>query len=228
LTARVVYVKAEKVLCLVSGGIDSPVACAMAAKRFEVIPLHFCLYPYTCEDSFLVAMNSLKDLKSKIRFEKVVVLPWAKILMKILGGGDKSYACVECRKGMFRAAEIICEREGASGIITGESLGQKASQTLENMAATSAGIKFPILRPLLSFDKLEVERLSKKLGLWHDVHAGCCYATPKHPRTRADPKVVDAMLAKLDIGGMISTELENVLEVRTFAEDFKTYLENLA
>jgi thiamine biosynthesis protein ThiI len=220
--------KGEKVVCLVSGGIDSPVACALAARRFEIIPLHFCLYPYTCEDSFLVAMNSLRDLKSKTKFEKAVVIPWARILRKILGGGDKSYACLECRKGMFIAAEAICEREGASGIVTGESLGQKASQTLENMAATSAGIKFPILRPLLGFDKIEVERLSKKLGLWHDMHAGCCYATPKHPRTRADPKAVDAMLTKLGIDEMISTELENALEVRTFEEDFKAYLEKLA
>jgi thiamine biosynthesis protein ThiI len=219
--------KGEKVVCLVSGGIDSPVACALAARRLDAIPLHFCLYPYTCEDAFFVTMNTIKDLKTKTKFEKTIVFPWSRILRKILGAGDKSYACVECRKGMFLAAEAICEREGASGIVTGVSLGQKASQTLVNMAATSAGIKFPILRPLLGFDKLDVERLSKKLGLWHEVHAGCCYATPKHPRTRADQKTVDAMLTKLNIAGMISKELENVLEVRTFEEDFKAYLEKL-
>jgi len=219
--------KGEKVVCLVSGGMDSPVACALAARRFDVVPLHFCLYPYTCEDAFLVTMDVLRDLKSKTRFEKAIVVPWSRVLKKILDG-DKSYACLACRKSMFRAAEIICEQESASGIVTGESLGQKASQTLENMPTTSAGVKFPILRPLLGFDKIDVERLSKKLGLWHEVHAGCCYATPKHPRTRSDPKTVNDMLAKLDIDEMISIELKKVLEVRTFEEDFKAYLEKLA
>jgi thiamine biosynthesis protein ThiI len=75
---------------------------------------------------------------------------------------------------MFRVAEVLCERENAFAIVTSESLGQKASQTLSNLIATSQGIKFPILRPLLGFDKLEIERLSKKLGIWQEVHAGCC------------------------------------------------------
>ncbi len=217
----------EKVVCLVSGGIDSPVACALAAREFEVLPLHFCLYPYTCEDAFLVAMQVLKDIKPKAGFGKVIVYPWSRILRRILGGRDKDYACLACRKGMFRVAERVCEREGATGIVTGESLGQKATQTLPNLGATSTGIKLPILRPLLGLDKLEIERLSKKLGIWHEVHAGCCYATPRHPRTRADSATVDALLERLQIGDLISGEFENILEVRTFNEDLRGYLEKL-
>lgn len=215
-------------VCLVSGGIDSPVACVLAAREFEVLPLHFCLYPFTCEETFLVAMQVLRDLKSKMRFEKVIVYPWPRILKPILDSHkDRNYACLACRKAMFRAAERVCEREGASGIVTGESLGQKATQTLSNLRATSTGIKFPILRPLLGFDKLEIERLSKKLGTWHEVHAGCCYATPRHPRTRADSATVDALLERLRIGEFISKEFGNILEVCTFEEDFKGYLETL-
>lgn len=214
-------------VCLVSGGIDSPVACALAAREFEVLPLHFCLYPYTCEETFLVAMQVLKGLRSKAGFEKVIVYPWPRILRQILSDRDKNYACLACRKGMFGVAELVCEREGASGIVTGESLGQKATQTLSNLAATSTGIKFPILRPLLGLDKLEIERLSKKLGIWHDVHAGCCYATPRYPRTRADSATVDAMLERLRLGELILKEFGNVLEVRTFEENFKGYLEAL-
>ena len=218
----------EKVICLISGGIDSPVACVLAAREFNVLPLHFCLYPYTCEETFFVAMGVLKDLGKKTNFEKVIVYPWPRILKAILGNREhRNYACLACRKGMFRVAEMVCEREGASGIVTGESLGQKATQTLPNLGATSRGIKFPILRPLLGLDKLEIERLSKKLGIWHEVHAGCCYATPKYPRTRADPKVLDELLSELHIDDAISKEFENVFEVRTFKEDFKGYLERL-
>ncbi len=128
---------------------------------------------------------------------------------------------------MFRAAEAICEREGASGIVTGESLGQKATQTLSNLRATSHGMKFPILRPLLGLDKLEIERMSKKLSTWHEVHAGCCYATPRYPRTKADPEALDRILGELHIEDAISNELKHILEVRTFDEDFKSYLEAL-
>ncbi len=218
----------EKVVCLVSGGIDSPVAMALAARNFEVLPLHLCLYPYTCEDTFLVAMKGIGDLRKKIKFEKTIVYPWSKILKKILSCKDRAYACLQCRRGMFRVAELICERYGGSGIVTGESLGQKATQTMSNLWATSAGIKFPILRPLLGFDKLEIERLSRKLGIWHDVHAGCCYVTPRHPCTRANPNSVDMRFRNLGIGNLIKEELSNILEVQRFKEDFQSYLEKLA
>ncbi len=217
----------EKVVCLVSGGIDSPVSMALAARNFDVLPLHLCLYPYTCEDAFMVAMRTLEDIRGKVGFEKAVVYPWSRILRKIMGGRDKSFACLECRRSMFRVAALLCEREGASGIVTGESLGQKASQTLSNLWATSSGIPVPILRPLLGMDKLEIECLSKSLGIWHEVHAGCCYATPKYPRTRANHEAVDALLKEAKLDELIAEEFGNVLEVRSFREDFKGYLDSL-
>jgi thiamine biosynthesis protein ThiI len=218
-----------KVVCLVSGGIDSPVACALMSRKFDVIPVHFCLYPYTCEETFLITIQTLKNLKDKVKFEKVLIYPWGAILKRILSNREhRHYACLACRKSMFRVAEVFCERENAFAIVTGESIGQKASQTLRNLIATSRGIRFPILRPLLGFDKLEIERLSKKLGIWQEVHAGCCYATPKNPRTRADPAALDALLDGLNIKELISKGFQNVLEVRTFEEDFKGYLETLA
>jgi thiamine biosynthesis protein ThiI len=219
----------EKVTCLVSGGIDSPVACALMADRFAVLPLHFCLYPYTCEETFLVAMKVLKDLRDKIGFEKVIVFPWARILDAILRERRwRSYACLACRKSMFKIAESICEREGAVAIVTGESLGQKATQTLTNLAVTSRGIKFPILRPLLGLDKEEISEISRKLGLWHEVHAGCCFATPRYPRTRARPEVLEEFLADHKIEEAIQGGFEHILEVRNFeGGDLKDYLASL-
>jgi thiamine biosynthesis protein ThiI len=213
----------EKVVCLVSGGIDSPVACALAAKSFEVIPLHFCLYPYTCEENFYTAINILRELRKTISFEKALVFPWPRILRKILKNCGK-LACVVCRRGMLRVAEFLCEWEGALGIVTGESLGQKASQTLQNLFAASSGVEYPVIRPLLSLDKVEIERLSKEMGLWHEVHAGCCYATPRHPRTKARPETIDALELQLDLKGMISKESKGLLELRTFDEDLEDFL----
>jgi len=219
----------ENVVCLVSGGIDSPVACALTARKFNVLPLHFCLYPYTCEETFLVAMKVLKDLRKKARFKKVIVYPWAKVLDAILKNREKrSYACLACRKNMFKVAEAICELEGAAGIVTGESLGQKATQTLTNLGVTSRGIKFPILRPLLGLDKEEIGKISKELGIWHEVHAGCCFATPKYPRTRAESEVLDRLIADPEIQRAIQKGFHEILKVRTFEEDFKGYLETLA
>jgi len=217
-----------KIVCLVSGGIDSPVACALVAKKFDVIPLHFCLYPYTCEDSFYLAMKILKDIKRSTKFEKVIVYPWGPILDSITKSDTRrNYMCVLCRRGMFKVAEKICEKEGASAMVTGESLGQKATQTLQNLRATSAGIKFPILRPLLGLDKNEIEAISKKLGIWHAHHAGCCYATPRYPTTGTKQEVLDDLFDGLELDILIEKNLGKILEVKTFEEDFEGYLKSM-
>jgi len=218
-----------KIVCLVSGGIDSPVTCALVAKKFDIIPLHFCLYPFTCEDSFYLAMKILKDMKKATKFEKVIVYPWGPILDSITKSDtQRRYMCVLCRRSMFKVAEKICEKEGASAIATGESLGQKATQTLRNLRATSAGIKFPILRPLLGLDKSEIEAISKKLGIWHAHHAGCCYATPKYPTTGTKQEVLDDLFGELELDTIIEENFGKILEVKTFEEDFEGYLTSMA
>jgi thiamine biosynthesis protein ThiI len=218
----------EKVVCLVSGGIDSPVACALVAKKFDVIPLHFCLHPFAREDSFYLAMKILKDLKGKIGFEKVIVYPWGPFLKSVMkGDARRKYTCVLCKRGMFKVAEKICEKEGASAMVTGESLGQKATQTLQNLRATSAGIKFPILRPLLGLDKGEIEAVSKKLGIWQARHVSCCYATPKYPTTGTRQEVLDDLVRKLGLDKIIEKNLKKILEVKTFKENFGDYLKSV-
>ncbi len=215
----------ERVVCLVSGGIDSPVACALAAKKFDVIPLYFCAHPYTSEEAFTLTINTLGKLKKVTGFKKAIVCSWSKILDAITHRLErKEYTCLICRRCMLQAAELVCKLEGGSGIVTGESLGQKASQTLGNLAAISSGMGIPILRPLLGFDKLEIERLSKKLGLWQVRHAGGCSAAPKHPRTRSDADIVDELLKRLHIDEIIRESVGEAMEIRTFKGDYQSFL----
>jgi thiamine biosynthesis protein ThiI len=210
----------EKVVCLFSGGIDSPVACVLAAKCFEIIPLHLCAYPYTGREMLELTIDSLKKVMKVTKFEKAVIYPWAEIMGAIVEKlGHKEYTCLVCKKSMLKAAELACELEGAGGIVTGESLGQKASQTLSNMTAISRGIKFPILRPLLGLDKLEIEKISKEFGIWQARHAGGCKAVPKHPRTRSNAIEIDELLGQLKLTELIRNNFRRVKEIRTFRED---------
>ncbi|MDI6642731.1 MAG: hypothetical protein QMD95_01575 [Candidatus Hodarchaeaceae archaeon] len=210
----------ERVVCLVSGGIDSPVACVLAAKRFEIIPLHFYACPYTSEEMFKLTVNALKSLRKITKFKKAIVYPWAEVLSAVIEKlSRREYTCLVCRKSMFKAAELVCEREGAGAIVTGESLGQKASQTLSNLVAISSGIKFPILRPLLGLDKLEIEKISKEFGIWQARHTGGCSALPRHPRTRAAASEIDELLDQLELCELVRKKFEEIIELRTFKED---------
>jgi thiamine biosynthesis protein ThiI len=199
----------------------------LASRGFEVVPVHFCLYPYTCEDNFYTAVDVLHSLKEKTNFHHAILFPWSRILRRILRETGK-YACLLCRRGMLRAAELLCEREGAKGIVTGESLGQKASQTLQNLSAVSRGLRYPVIRPLLSMDKIEIERISKQFGLWREVHAGCCYATPRYPKTTAKPEVVAMLERKLNLKEMIRAESEHILKLISWDEDLEEFLSSLA
>ncbi len=174
-------------LCLVSGGIDSPVAALLAKQKIKNITLfHAVLYPFYCEKSFSRTIEIIKKLGEK-GIRTLILFPWKNVFLTILKG-DKKYQCIYCRRGMFLAADMICRKKKIDAIITGESLGQKASQTSWNMFATSQGIKTPILKPLIGMDKNEIISLSRKMGFCPDLHVSCCTAVPKKPVTHANPK----------------------------------------
>lgn len=218
----------EKAVCLLSGGIDSPVACILASKNFDVIPLHFCLYPNSLKENSMLAIDIIEGLKDKIDFEKIIVFPWTLILKNIKSKIKEAYSCVACRRIMLQTAEILCEKESAKGIITGESLGQKASQTLANINATSRGIEYPILRPLIGLDKKEIIIKAKKLGVWNPQHAGCCPVTPQGPKTNANPREVDNQVKQISPYRLIEKGFKNALETRDLKKDFDEYLCKLA
>ncbi len=211
-------VKKEKIICLISGGIDSPVAAALAAKRYEIIPVHFSLYPFYCKGSFETMIAVLKYLKKKTKFREFIIFPHAEILSAVLKSENRlarDYMCVMCRKAMFKAAEKICDSEGAAGIVTGESIAQKASQTLQNMAATSSGIKYPMIRPLLAMDKTDIIKLSKGLEM-PEKHVGCCTATPEWPVTKADARTAENLFSELGLQKIIDENFGKTVRIKKF------------
>jgi thiamine biosynthesis protein ThiI len=188
-----------ELVALFSGGIDSPVACALMARRFRILPVHFFGGPYAGKGNLERTVEALERLAPLCAFQKIVAVPWFAFLDKLVRSDYRGYTCLLCKRGMIKVAERICQAEGASGILTGEALGQKASQTLPNLLALSHGIRFPVLRPLLGMDKLEIERLSKKFGIWSPSHAGGCKAVPPLPRTAAEPETLERIFSGLGL-----------------------------
>lgn len=215
--------KREKAVCLVSGGIDSPVAAALVSKRYEIIPLHFCLYPYYCRGSFETVVNVLGKLQEKTGFKETIMFPHAEVLAAATRSGYREYTCVLCRRAMLKAAELVAEGTGASVIVTGESLGQKASQTLPNLWATSRGLKHAVLRPLIGRDKNEIIAASKGLGM-PGSHAGCCTVTPDRPKTNAEAAFVDGLYEKLGIQKIIKDNFRKMLRIKELKGSAYSYL----
>ncbi|MBU3904852.1 MAG: hypothetical protein KJ906_01740 [Nanoarchaeota archaeon] len=196
----------KKAIVMISGGIDSPLAAKIMMEEYEVIPVHFVLHPFYCKGSFDIAVETMKSLG----FKKVILFPFGKILGSI-AKEEKFYQCIMCRKSMFKAAEILAEKYGAEAIITGESLAQKASQTLKNMAATTYGLKIPVLHPLLSMDKEEIITLSKKFGIYREIHTGCCTVTPIRPVTRAEIEEAEMIFEDLELEDDIKKAMKKVI-----------------
>jgi thiamine biosynthesis protein ThiI len=198
-----------KVVCLLSGGIDSPVACWLAMRRgCPIVPVYFDNAPFTDEKTTNRALNTAKVLFDwAIGFSnRVYVISHGQNLAEFKEKCPERLTCLLCKRMMYRIAEIIADLEGAEGIVTGEALGEQASQTLRNLRVlTSAAKKYPIHRPLLGFDKTETEELARKIGTYEisTQETKGCTAAPSKPATSADIQEVTEAEKKLDIEKMI-------------------------
>lgn len=218
----------EKVIGLVSGGIDSPVANLIVAKKFDLTSLHFCLYPLTAYEDAMKSFEVLEKVQEKTDSKNTIIFPQAGILKEIQKRVKDEYACLACRRSMLVTASELCKQEGAKGIVTGEALGQKASQTLENIIATSIGINFPVIRPLIGLNKDEIINRSKDFGIWNPDHAGCCLTVPENPRTKAKVRDLDREMEKIDVKNLIEDNMEFSLKINNFDFDFDDYLSDLS
>ncbi|MBM4240211.1 MAG: tRNA 4-thiouridine(8) synthase ThiI [Euryarchaeota archaeon] len=199
-------------VALLSGGIDSPVAAFLMMKRgCKIIALHFNNSPYTSPKSSKKALNIAKKLKeysagSKLDFLQV---DYGEFLKNCIEMAPERLTCVLCKRGMYKIAEEIAEKEKALGIIDGSSLGQVASQTLPNLMVTRYSISTPIFSPLIGFDKVEIERLAKEIGTYpiSILPDHGCTAVPKYPETKAELQRVLEVQEKMGI----DKELENAM-----------------
>ncbi|HHV79558.1 MAG TPA: tRNA 4-thiouridine(8) synthase ThiI [Firmicutes bacterium] len=215
------YGVSGRALLLLSGGIDSPVAGWLAMKRgVEIQAVHFYSFPFTGEKSKTKVIDICKALARWSGAIQLYVVPFAEIQTSIMEHCHEEMRIVVMRRMMFRIAQELAGRHGALALVTGESVGQVASQTLESMRAVNAVTNLPVLRPLAGADKTEIVRLAKEIGTFEisiRPYEDCCTLfAPKHPRTRPQPAEAEAEEAKLDIVGLVRTAVEatEILSVR--------------
>jgi len=193
---------AGRALLLLSGGIDSPVAGhLMASRGLTVLGVHFSLEPITDD----AAARKSRLLAEKLRFAKLFVVPVGPAFAEVAQGCDRRLYFVLTKRLMVRIAEAIARREECDFLLTGESLGQVSSQTLQNLRAIDQATGLTVLRPLFGFDKEETIRIAKTIGTYA-ISEGpeiCDLLGPQHPATRASLNWVLEEESKIDIERLV-------------------------
>lgn len=187
---------------LISGGIDSPVAAYMMAKRgIELVAVHFASPPYTSELAEMKVMDLLKKVSAYCGTITTYIVPFTEIQEAIRDDCPEEYFTLVMRRIMMRISNIIAENQNCRALITGESLGQVASQTIYALQCTDSVAKLPVFRPCIGMDKDEIIAVSRKIDTFEtsiQPYEDCCTVfTPKHPRTRPNPEDVEAAEAKI-------------------------------
>ncbi len=204
---------AGKALLLLSGGIDSPVAGHLMARQgLEVLAVHFSLEPIT-DDAAAVKSRKLSE---RLGLSKLFVVTVGPAFAEIAKACDRRLYFVLSKRLMVRIAEGIARREGCAYLVTGESLGQVSSQTLQNLRAIDHAAGFVVLRPLIGFDKDETVRLAREIGTYA-ISEGpeiCDLLGPTHPATRASVEEVLAEEGKLDVDRLVREALAGAREER--------------
>ena len=200
---------AGKGLLLLSGGIDSPVAGYFMAKRGMTIhALHFHSFPYTSELAKQKVITLAKLLSKYTGAIKLSFVSFTQVQEAINRNCDRDYMITIMRRIMMRISERLAKDFGAGAIITGESLGQVASQTLESITSTSAVTSMPIFRPLIGFDKLDIIDIARKIGTMETSilpYEDCCTVfLPKNPVTKPRLDRVEREESKLDIDKLVN------------------------
>ena len=204
----------EKAVCLVSGGIDSPVAAWLAMKKgCTPVFVYFDNSPFTDETTQQRAVETIKKLKqhSTEKSFRIYLVPHGNDLNDILRNCPRNLTCVLCKRMMYRVAEKIALKEGGEAMVTGEIIGEHASQTLRNLHIESQAVsKTTLLRPLIGMDKTEVESIARKIGTFNESAkpAQSCRGPPPKPRTRARLEEVLKAEERLRIESMVERDLK--------------------
>ena len=204
-----------RAMLLLSGGIDSPVAGYMMAKRgLELVGIHFFSYPYTSERAKEKVLELGRKLTAWCGRMSVMVVPFTKIQEEIRDKCHEELFTLVMRRFMMRIAEKVAVEYGCGALITGESLGQVASQTMPAMAVTGAVCELPVFRPCIGMDKEEIIRIARKIDTFETSilpYEDCCTVfTPKHPNTKPKmPKILEAE-SNLDVETLVDEAVKGV------------------
>lgn len=204
-----------KAAILISGGIDSPVAAWMMAKRgIELTAVHFASPPYTSERAEQKVVDLLSKVSEYSGRMTMFTVPFARVQEQIREKCPEEFFTLIMRRFMMRVAEKIAQREDCSALITGESLGQVASQTLQAIVCTDAAAGMPVFRPLIGMDKTEIIDIARSIDTFDisiQPFEDCCTVfTPKHPRTRPDLRYLLEAEQALDCDTLIQECVEGV------------------
>lgn len=204
---------AGRAALLISGGIDSPVAGYMMAKRgLELCAVHFASPPYTSERAEQKVHSLLKQVSKYSGRISLFVVPFTETQEQIKDNCPEEIFTVIMRRMMMRVAQIIAAKQNAGALITGESVGQVASQTMPAIACTDNVCEMPVFRPLIGMDKDEVVAISRKIETF-DIsilpYEDCCTVfTPKHPKTRPTIEYVQECEKSLDVDRLVAEAVE--------------------
>ena len=198
---------------LLSGGIDSPVAGYMLAKRgTEIEAVNFFSYPYTSERAKEKVMELASILARYTSCVKLHIVPFTEIQLAIRDNCPEPHLTLLMRRFMMRIAERIAEKNNSQALVTGESAGQVASQTLAALNVTNSVVKMPVLRPLIGMDKTEIIERAEKIGTFETSilpYEDCCTVfTPKNPTTQPKLASVEKSEARLDVDGLTEKAVE--------------------
>lgn len=208
-----------RVACLMSGGIDSPVAAYRMMKRGAyVVFVHFHSHPFVSRASQEKA-KELAELLTRYQYaSRLFLVPFGEVQREVVLAVPGPLRVIVYRRLMIRIAEAIARTVRAQALVTGEALGQVASQTLSNMTTVDAVATMPVLRPLVGMDKEEIVHQARALGTYEisiQPDEDCCTLfTPKHPATASTPAEVEAAESTLDIAALIQMSMGKLEEAR--------------
>lgn len=199
-----------KVLFLISGGIDSPVAAYLGIKRgWKPTFLYFDNYPFSTEKSKSLVIRKIKRLIEITETPgKIVIVPHGKDLEVITENCKRNLSCLLCKRMMYRKAEVIANVYGCDVIATGEIIGEQASQTVRNLTLNDRVVKIPIIRPLLGLNKVEVENIAMRIGTIEVTDT--CKAAAIRPRTRAREEELIEEEKKIPVKNLIEDSIKEL------------------
>ncbi|MFV9510847.1 tRNA uracil 4-sulfurtransferase ThiI [Tepidibacillus sp. LV47] len=213
-----------RALVLISGGIDSPVASYFAMKRgLQVEGIHFHTYPVTTEESLQKVLDLAKVLSHYSGSFRLHLVPFLEIQKEIKIYAPESYNITIMRRMFLRIAERLAKKRHALALVTGESLGQVASQTLESMYTINHVVRIPILRPLITIDKLDIVEVAKKIGTYEasvrPFEDCCSLFVPRNPTTKPKIERAEFIEQKMEVDKLIEDAIQRTRTITITPQD---------